>query len=66
MTKKIWSVVMLAVMVAACFVGCSNDSTKDSFISAAKDNGMKEITETTELNRILEDPKEDISYFYDV
>ena len=66
MRKKIWSVVMVAVMVAACFVGCSNDSTKDSFISAAKDNGMKEITETTELNRILEDPKEDISYFYDV
>lgn len=66
MKKKIWSVLMVAAIVAACFVGCSNDSTKDSFISAAKDNGMKEIVETTELNGILGDPKEDVSYFCDV
>ena len=66
MKKKILSIVMAAVMVAACLVGCSDKITKDSFISAAKKNGMREIKEAKEFVHIYADPGESISMFHDV
>ncbi|WP_185752518.1 hypothetical protein [Butyrivibrio sp. AE2032] len=52
MKKKLFSVVIAVVMTVVCLAGCSGDFTKESFISAAKKIGMKELEDTQELTRI--------------
>ena len=66
MKRRSLSVAMAVVMSVVCLTGCSGKLSKDSFISAAKKNGMKDAAETTELTHILADPGEIRSFFYDV
>ena len=65
MKRKILSSAMAVVLAVVCLTGCSGDFSKNSFISAAKKNGMKETKETTELNHIMADPGEHIAFCYD-
>lgn len=66
MKKKLFSVVMAVVMTVVCLAGCSGDFSKDSFINAAKKNGLKELEDTQELTRIKAEPGETKAFYYDV
>ena len=65
MKRKLLSVAMAAVMTVVCLTGCSGNFSKSSFISAAKNSGMKEIKETTELNNIFADQEKHVAFYYD-
>lgn len=66
MNRKCLSVAMAVVMTVVCLTGCSGNFSKSSFISAAKNSGMKEIKETTELGHIMAEPGETIAFYYDI
>lgn len=67
MKRKCLSVAMAVVMTVACLTGCSGsgDYSKSSFISAAKNSGMKELEETTGLTHMFADPGEHITFYYE-
>lgn len=66
MKRKILSVAMAVVMAVVCLTGCSGNFAKSSFISAAKKNGMNELSEPKDLTLRRAGAGESYAIFYDV
>ena len=66
MKRKISSVAMAVVMAVVCLTGCSGNFAKSSFISAAKKNGMNELSEPKDLTLRRAGAGESYAIFYDV
>ena len=66
MKRNILSVAMAVVMAVVCLAGCSGNFAKSSFISAAKKNGMNELSEPKDLTLRRAGAGESYAIFYDV
>lgn len=66
MKRKILSVAMAVVMAVVCLTGCSGNFAKSSFISAAKKNGMNELSEPKDLTLRRAGAGESYAIYYDV
>ena len=66
MKRRFLSVSMAVVMAVVCLTGCSGNFAKNSFISAAKKNGMNELSEPKDLTLRRAGAGESYSFFYDV
>ena len=66
MKRNILSVAMAVVMAVVCLTGCSGNFAKSSFISAAKKNGMNELSEPKDLTLRRAGAGESYAIFYDV
>ena len=64
MKRKFLSVAMTVVMAVVCLTGCSGNFSKNSFISAARKYGMKEIEDDMELRDIDIDRENSNSAYY--
>ena len=64
MKKKFLSVAMAVVMGVVCLTGCSGSFSKNSFISTAKKNGMKQLDPDKTLNEIMMDQESSEAVYY--
>lgn len=68
MKTRFLTVTMAVVMSVVCLTGCSGygSFSKASFISAAKNNGMKAVEDTKELTQIAAEPGKTKAMYYDI